>query len=197
MDQGFLPVPLEALARKLGVSKALIYAYYPTQYDLVNGLLRHYMPDLARFQLAELELGGDIYKIAEQSALAYFEHVADIGPLLHILLSDFYAISQVDPGILTLQGQVFGRLARVVRASFGFDAVQSLATVRLLAALVEEAGTLSFRGFYARDMCREICLQLVAGGLDGVQTLKSPSVALPPVQSAAALRSRPRRSKSA
>src|SRR6185436_12276203 len=39
VEQGFLPLPLERLARRAKVSKALIYAYFPTQHDLFNALL--------------------------------------------------------------------------------------------------------------------------------------------------------------
>lgn len=167
-------MPLEVLARKLDVSKALIYAYFPTQYDLVNGLLHKYMPGLIRSLLVEIQKNEQVYPVAKNSALIYFDHVAEFGPLLHILMSDFYAVGHIDRDMLELQGRVFGKLARIVQRSFSLDATQSLATVRLFAALVEEAGTLSFRGAHDRKMCWDICVQLIEGGLDGMQTLQKP-----------------------
>src|SRR5688500_13577756 len=39
VEQGYLPLPVEEIARQVGASKALVYAYFPTQYDLFNALL--------------------------------------------------------------------------------------------------------------------------------------------------------------
>ena len=36
VEQGCLPLPLETLGQRVGVSKALVYAYFPTQQDLAN-----------------------------------------------------------------------------------------------------------------------------------------------------------------
>jgi len=169
VEQGYLPVSLEALAKKLGVSKALIYAYFPTQLHLVNGLLHEHYPGVARAQLDVLRDENDLAAIAEQCAAAYFDHIVRVGPLLQILLSDLYAAGKVDADILTLQRRVAVGLADAVRRTTSLDPKQGLAAVRLLISIVEEAGTLAFRGAYDAAVCRSLCLELVAGGLAELQ----------------------------
>ncbi|MBP8247021.1 MAG: TetR/AcrR family transcriptional regulator, partial [Phenylobacterium sp.] len=41
VEQGFLPLPPERLARAVGVSKALVYGYFPDQHELFNAVLIH------------------------------------------------------------------------------------------------------------------------------------------------------------
>jgi AcrR family transcriptional regulator len=168
VEQGYLPLPLETLARRSEISKALIYAYFPTQIDIVNDLIRRHLPQVVDGQFAALASTPDFEGQARACARAYFAHLAAHGPLLHILLSDLYARGQVDAELLRLRARAFGALARVVRGRLGLDARESLAAVRLFAALIEEAGSIAFRTPSAAPLCERVCLELVVGGLDGL-----------------------------
>jgi AcrR family transcriptional regulator len=172
--QGYLPVSLEALAKKLDVSKALIYAYFPTQLHLVNGLLHEYYPSMAEAQLKVLRDQDDLLATAQLCAATYFDHVAQVGPLLHILTSDLYATGKIDDDILALQRRVAVGLADAIRRTTSLDPKRGLASVRLIISLVEEAGTLAFRGAHETALCRSLCLDLVAGGLEELQAQARP-----------------------
>jgi AcrR family transcriptional regulator len=167
--QGYLPVSLEALAKTLDVSKALIYAYFPTQLQLVNGLLHEYYPGVAKAQLELLRGHGEVLATAQLCAAAYFDHVAEFGPLLHILTSDLYAAGKIDDDILVLQRRVAVGLADAIRRTTSLDPKRGLASVRLIISLVEEAGTLAFRGAHDTALCRGLCLDMVAGALAQLQ----------------------------
>jgi len=171
VSQGFLPLPLEALAQQIGASKALIYKYFPTQQALANALVREHLPPLLNRELAEFAADGELIEIAERCATAYFDQVADHGPLLHILMSDLFAVGCIDKDLLDRQARVFGRLARRLRADLGFRARESLGAVRLLTALVEEAGTQAYRRPALRATCLDAALRAVEGGLAGLREL--------------------------
>ena len=46
VKQGYLPLSIEALAQAASSSKALIYTYFATQYDLFNRLMSAKLPAL-------------------------------------------------------------------------------------------------------------------------------------------------------
>lgn len=166
-----MPLSLDALAQRVGVSKALIYTYFPTQHDLANALVRELLPRAASAEFGALALASDFDAAAAACAGAYFEHIAAHGPLLHILMSDLYCRDHIAADMIHLSGRVFGQLARRLRRASGFRARRSLAAVRLFAAMVEEAGSLSFRGISEGRLARRLCLELVAGGMDGLRSL--------------------------
>src|SRR5687768_14140403 len=96
VEQGYLPLPIEQLARAAGASKALIYAYYPTQYALFNALLGRELRSLEVAGLDTASRVDDLEQAAVLCAMMYFEHVARSGPLLHILMTDLYFASHIE-----------------------------------------------------------------------------------------------------
>src|SRR3974377_1585752 len=100
VKQGFLPVPIEALAQAADASKALVYAYFPTQYELFNALLEREMRALALGGLETAARVNDLDQSILLCAMLYFEHVAQYGPLLHILITDLYMAGHVDPKVI-------------------------------------------------------------------------------------------------
>src|SRR5919205_3358996 len=64
--QGYLPLPVEQLARTAGTSKALIYTYFPTQYLLFNALLERETQSLA---LAGFETASQVEDLDQAAIL--------------------------------------------------------------------------------------------------------------------------------
>ena len=167
VDQGFLPLPLERLARRAHVSKALIYAYFPTQHELFNILLKRELDELMAAGLDEASRLPRLEDAASSCAMIYFDHVARNGPLLHILLSDLYMDGQHDRATLWARDVVVRRLARLARRSLTLPAKEIIAAVNLVIAIPEEAGTLLYtqeaNPVLVRDLCRTLVLSAIKG----------------------------------
>jgi AcrR family transcriptional regulator len=171
LEQGVLPLPLEALSRALQVSKPLIYSYFPTQHDLVNALLARSLADLVDPLLDAAEL-PDLEQAARRCAEIYFEHVASEGPLLHVLFSDPYALGNLDPSVLRTRAALMRKLARRFRAVCGLPPEELLAALNLLIVLAEEAGVIAFRRVADRGLCKDLCREAVAGALGKLTSLR-------------------------
>ncbi|MDF2901759.1 MAG: hypothetical protein K0Q62_1818 [Phenylobacterium sp.] len=167
VEQGCLPLAPEALSQRIGISKALVYAYFPTQQSLANQLLRDHLPSISS-QLARV-LDEEPADLAESCATAYFEHVATHGPLLHILLGDPFLAGDIDPDLRALYGTVMRRLAKALRRRRGISARDALPALHILAAIPEEAGAMVFNGKLDRDLGRTLALEMTLGGLDGLR----------------------------
>jgi AcrR family transcriptional regulator len=171
VDQGYLPLPPEELGRRAGVSKALIYRYFPSQGELINAVLAAHAPLFDAIDAAAARPGQDDEAFLTGCAEVYFEHVAEHGPLLHLIFADRYASERIGPAMAARQRGTLRRLARRARASLGLDLRQCLAAVGLFAAMVEEAGTLAFRRPAERERASEVCRTLLVGALDGLRKL--------------------------
>jgi AcrR family transcriptional regulator len=169
--QGYLPLPMEELAQRAQSSKALLYSYFPTQYDLFNALLLRELGALAAAGLTSAVQVGDLDESVLRCAMLYFEHVAQCGPLLHILITDLYMADRIDPAV-RVQGKALAqRLWRLAQQSVPYSAAEFQAALEMMAAVPEEAGTLAFEKRLERQAARELCQTLV---LSSLRALHSP-----------------------
>jgi AcrR family transcriptional regulator len=173
--QGYLPVPIEALAQDADASKGLVYAYFPTQYELFNALLEREMRALALGGLETAVRVNDLDQSILLCAMLYFEHVAQYGPLLHILITDLYMAGHVDPKTIHRIREMTQRLWRLAQKVLPVTAKEFEASLEMMNALPEEAGTLAFERRMEPQAARELCHTLV---LSSLRALRSPAEAL-------------------
>jgi AcrR family transcriptional regulator len=170
VEQGFLPLPFEGLAREAAVSKALIYAYFPTQYDLFNALLTRELETLNAKGLDDASRGRTLKDAAVECVMIYFEHVVHWGPLLHVLFSDLYMAGRYDRQALIARDRVVRRVARLARTHLGLPAKEIVAGINMVLAIPEEAGTLAFTGEVEMTLAREMCRTLTLSALKGLKS---------------------------
>jgi AcrR family transcriptional regulator len=175
VQQGYLPLPIEQLATRSGVSKALFYTYFPDQYALFNRLLDRELSDLLAGGMDLASQVNDIDQAAVLCATLYFEHVARCGPLLHILLADRYMSGHVERRLLQLRNTVLQRLADSARPTLKLSKAEMLATIEMMIAIPEEAGRLVFTQELDVNVGRQLCRTLIASAM---RTLRNPDAAL-------------------
>lgn len=177
VSQGFLPLPLEQLARRAGSSTALLYTYFPTQYALFNALLDRELKSLAMSGIDTASRINDLEQAAVLCAMLYFEHVARCGPLLHILFSDPYLTGRVDSAQLRFSDDVIERLTQLGKQVLPLSDAEVRAGLEMMTAIPQEAGSLVFHRQLDRETARHICHSLI---LSSIKALRSPdSVTLP------------------
>jgi AcrR family transcriptional regulator len=177
VELGYLPVPVEQLARAAGSSKALIYAYFPTQYALFNALLEREMQSLS---LAGFDMASrveDLDQAAVLCAMIYYEHVARSGPLVHILMTDLYMSEHIEPRLLQARDALLARLLKLATGSLPLSEQEIYAAIEMIAAIPEEAGRLVFHRELDATTARQICNSLIVSSL---KALRAPEkVAIP------------------
>jgi AcrR family transcriptional regulator len=171
VEQGYLPLPVEQLARAAGASKALIYAYFPTQYALFNALLDREVQGLALAGFDTASRVEDLDQAAVLCAMMYYDHVARSGPLLHILMTDFYMEGHIEPRLAALRDDLVKRLLRLGEKSLPLSEQEVYAAIEMLAAIPEEAGRLVFHRELDQTTARQICQGLIMSSL---KALRSP-----------------------
>ena len=171
VEQGYLPLPLEQLARQAGASKALIYAYFPTQFDLFNALLDREMQSLAVGGLDTASRVEDLDQAAVLCAMLYFEHVARNGPLLNILMTDLYMAGHFDAKVLQTRDTIVKRLTELAVKVLPWSDQEISAAIEMMTAIPDEAGRLVFHKELDQTTARQICHGLIVSSL---KALKAP-----------------------
>lgn len=164
VEQGCLPLPLETLGQRVGVSKALVYAYFPTQQDLGNRILLAHLEAMGEAVHAAFEAGSP-RETALRCAEAYFDHVARHGPLLHLLLSDPMVAGALTPQARALYERIMRRLAIGLRDHFGVPSRECVAALHIIAALAEDAGEQVFTKRLDPALGRRLAREMTDGAL--------------------------------
>jgi AcrR family transcriptional regulator len=169
VEQGYLPLPVEQLARAAGASKALIYTYFPTQYALFNALLDREVQSLALGGFDTASQVEDLEHAAVLCAILYYDHVARSGPLLHILMTDLYMKGHIEPRLLEARDEFMRRLLKLSQTALPLSEQEIYAAIEMLAAIPEEAGRLVFHRELDRTTARQICHGLIVSGLKALR----------------------------
>ncbi len=174
--QGYLPLALERLAGEVGVSKALVYSYFPHQADLFNAILTE---DFARLEAgldAAMRL-EDLEAAAQACAGIYFRHICAYGPALHVILRDQYMTRRLSRSAAAGRDRIALRLARRARRAFGLSANEAVGAFTLILAVPEEAGRLVWQGELSAESGEELCRRLAQAAVQGLRDLSSGSAA--------------------
>jgi AcrR family transcriptional regulator len=173
VEQGFLPLPIEGLARAAGTSKALIYTYFPTQYAIFNALLER---ELKALTIAGLDTASSVKNLDQAvllCAMLYFEHVAQSGPLLHILITDLYMAGNINRD-LTRTGEVMlKRLMSTTRTTLSLSKQEAQSAIEMIAVMPQNAGSLVFYKEVEAAVARQVCRTLVLSSLDALRTTQA------------------------
>lgn len=165
LEQGYLPAPLERIGLAACASKALVYAYFPTQHDLFNAVLGRQFERLAEAGIESASREADLETAAVRSALIYFEHVAQTGTLIHIILRDRYMVGHVDAANRAFRDRIARRFARAARRVLLLKSKEAVAAINLILTIPEEAGRMAHAGEMRSDRARALCEQLVRSSL--------------------------------
>jgi len=163
--QGFLPVNMERLAEVAGVSKALVYSYFATPYELFNALLERELSSLLQGGMTTAAGVADLDQAAVLCAMLYFENVARSGALLQILLSDRYMSGHISAPALRARNGLRRQLARLAARTLPLSRKEILGAIEMITAIPEEAGRLVFHREIDAAIARQTCHALVSSAL--------------------------------
>jgi AcrR family transcriptional regulator len=166
LEQAHLPVSLERLGEAAGASKALIYAYFPTQHDLFNAVLARGFEALSEAGLLQAVEGPSLAAAAHACASIYFDHVATDGPLIHFILRDHFMIGKVSAANRRYRDLIALRLARMARRELRFAAKENVATFNLVVTIPELAGRMAWKGEMERERAKDLMTDLISSSLE-------------------------------
>ena len=151
---GVMPISLADVAEIAGVSRSLIYSHFPTQYDLMNGVLQLHLPVIER--VTELAQNSQSAQEALlQSALTYFDAMLEDGPTLALAPNDSFLSGRVSEAFQVASMNCLHTLARSAKSIFKVSAREAVSSIVMLKSLPDEAALLAWSGQIEAEICRE------------------------------------------
>lgn len=157
---GLTNISMERLARECGVSKALIYAHFPTFSAVLDAVAQREFETLEANGLSAALLSARTDAAATRSAQVYFKHVSLHGPGLHMLLINPSASSQFSSTTRAMRNGLLKRMASRIRDGLRLSAHDSVAAAVLLTAIPERAGRMVLEGQIDMETGAQLCALL-------------------------------------
>lgn len=188
IEEGLTELSMERLGREAGISKALIYNYFPNRNDLLRELLRREMEVLRERQLAQIGAAVDFRDLVYRTTRTYVAQVKERGALLQRLWAEpAVARSVADQNVRKREEALRFMVNQVVKA---YNLPKDVATsaVDMGMAMTEAAAQHLPSSHDDVDFATNICVTLLMGGL-GALALEHAKVApTPPARRKAARR---------
>ena len=165
LADGLAAISMEGVARAAGVSKGLVYNYFPDRQALFAALLQREQRDLNDRGMRGALAASDFADLIRRTTGLYRRQTEARGALIAALLAD--------PGVARLmeaqdrvdREQAFRFFVRATRRAYGLPLPTAIAAVDLLWAVTDRAGQLVGQGLMGAEEATEMCVSLFVGGL--------------------------------
>ena len=168
LDEGLYAVSMERLARDVGISKGLVYNYFPTRDALLTALLSREQAELRDRGMAKALEAESYVDLIRQTTRLYLEQTRDRGALIAALLSDPSVAKLMEEESRADRDRTALYFVRATRRAYDLPLPLAIATVELLSAVTDRAGKLVSEGLVDVDSATELCVELITGGLAGL-----------------------------
>ncbi len=188
IEEGLTELSMERLGREAGISKALIYNYFPNRNDLLRELLRREMEVLRERQLAQIGAAVDFRDLVYRTTRTYVAQVKERGALLQRLWAEpAVARSVADQNVRKREEALRFMVNQVVKA---YNLPKDVATsaVDMGMAMTEAAAQHLPSSHDDVDFATNICVTLLMGGLGALALEHAKAAPTPPASRKAARR---------
>ena len=168
IDEGFTELSMERLARDAGISKALIYNYFPNRNDLLRELLEREMRVLRERQLLELAAATDFRDFIYRTTRTYVTQVKERGALLQRLWAETAVARTVADQHQSHRGEALRYTVREMMKEYGLPKDVATAAVDMGMAMTEAAAQQLAGTDKDVDFVTNVCVTLLLGGMDAL-----------------------------
>lgn len=165
LDEGLYAVSMERLARDVGISKGLVYNYFPTRDALLTALLNREQAELRNRGMASALQAESFVDLIRQTTRLYLEQTRDRGALIAALLADPSVAMLMEAENRAERDRTVRYFVRATRRAYGLPLPAAIAAVEMVSAITDRAGRLVAEGQLDVETATEMCVSLITGGL--------------------------------
>lgn len=169
LAEGLTSVSMERLARSVGISKGLVYNYFPTRNALLTALLSREQAELRRRGMASALRAESFADLIRQTTRLYLEQTRDRGALIAALMSDPSVAGLMEEDNRADRERTVRYFVRETRRQYDLPLPVAIAAVEMVSAITDRAGQLVADGTLDVEAATEMCVGLITGGLAGLR----------------------------
>lgn len=175
IQEGLSAVSMERLGREAGISKALVYNYFPSRDDLLAALLHREFEDLRHRGIEEALRVDNFTDLIRFTTRLYLAQIKERGALLQALFSDPSVVRLMHETNRQQQEQTTRYFVKQVRQEFGLPLPIAIAATDMLMSVTEKAGKLVSETDLSLEDAEEMCVTLLMAGLRGLSAKFKPA----------------------
>lgn len=168
LEEGLYAVNMERLARDVGISKGLVYNYFPTRDALLTALLSREQAELRDRGMARALQAESYADLIRQTTGLYLEQTRDRGALIAALLSDPSVAKLMEAENRADRDRTARFFVRATRRAYDLPLPLAILVVEMLWAVTDRAGKLVAEKQLDVEAATELCVELITGGLAGL-----------------------------
>lgn len=187
MEDGFTEVTMERLGREAGISKALVYNYFPSRNDLLRALMER---ELKRSRVEQLQAvkasAGDFHELLRSTTKLAIVNMQQHGPLLNKLWAEPAVVRAIAESEHTARSEAMAYFARKTNKHYGLPMDLATAIVDMHMAMTGAAARHYADGRVDADAVTDVCLTIIYSSFEALQkrfgkpAVSAPAVAVKP-----------------
>ena len=166
LQAGLSAVSMEAVGRTCGISKALVYNYFPSRDHLLAALLQREQNDLRDRGMQTALQAKSFEDLIRQTTRLYLQQTKERGALTQALLSDPSVARLMQEQNRIARDRTIRYFMREGRREYGLAAGVATAATDMLMAVTDQAGKLTASGALDIATAEDMCVALITGGLE-------------------------------
>lgn len=170
LEEGLTELSMERLGREAGISKALIYNYFPNRNDLLRELLKREMEVLRERQVEQIAAATDFRDLVYRTTRTYVAQVKERGALLQRLWAEPAVARSVADQNLRKREEALRFMVNQVVKAYGLPKDVATSAVDMGMAMTEAAAQHLPSSHDDVDFATNICVTLLTGGLAALAT---------------------------
>ena len=163
---------MRAVGDAAGASRALVYAYFPDQYRLLDAVLDRHLDWLREAGIEAAVASGSLQERCLAAAAIYLAHIAEHGMALEVALREVAVARQLSGAASAFRARLYHRVAALVARELRMGPNEALTLVQLLIVIPGDAGRLVHEGSLTLDEGRELTSRLVISSLEALRPMR-------------------------
>ena len=167
-DEGVSAVTMERLGIEAGISKALVYNYFPSVTDLLQTLLTREYRHLRRAQLKVAESAETLEQMVRRVTKVYLSYISERGLIIERLSMEPSVANSGDPNKYGRDPAV-NYLAEILSDNFNIDIEVARATVDISYGMPTAAGQYLIHHDTSLQKVEDITVAMILGSYQAIQ----------------------------
>lgn len=165
-ENGVSAVNMDRLGREAGVSKPLVYVYFPNRIELLKSLLLREVHRFHRESAVLASASGPLEDLVRASSRKMLEYVKEFGIVIQQLMLEPEVADVLEELDTKFQEQYKSYLAKRIREEYGVDDDVAEAVVEIGLGLSDAAGSYVEKSSGNLDFVEDVLTAMVMGSLE-------------------------------
>jgi AcrR family transcriptional regulator len=166
--EGVSALSMERLGKEAGISKSLVYAYYPSMKELLQTLLKREYKRLRILQSKAAENAETFEQLVRKVTTTYLTYMEERGLILERLAAEPSLENHGDPTEYSRESAVL-YIAKVVSDNFGIDMSVAVPAMDISFGLPAAAGHYLIRHDVSRQTIEDITVAMIIGSVEALK----------------------------